>query len=120
MEQKGKECNKRERHTEKVFVRGVLKKVFNLPVGSPLSMTYFRLRQPFQHKQVQYKMGHWVKSGYDSKQNRTEQKGTERHRLTSTVYKILIRFLGMTVHIYLKMVINRMEQIGMDKCTDIY
>ena len=40
-------------------------------VGSPVYMTSFCLGQSFQPK-----LGHCVKSGYDSKRNGTERKGT--------------------------------------------
>ena len=39
-----------------------------MPVRSP-----FVSDNHFQHKQVQYKLDHWVKSVYDSKWNKMEQ-----------------------------------------------
>ena len=44
-----------------------------------------------QQTQVQYKLAHLEKSGYDCKRNGTEQKAMEpKHLLTSTEYKLLV------------------------------
>jgi len=74
-----------------------------MPIGTPVYMTSFCHGQSFYQKQIGYKVGHWVKSGDDSKWTGREQKVTERR---TDIYLILIGYLGKTSLIHLKIIIN--------------
>ena len=81
-----------------------------MPEGSSVYMTSFYLWQSFQQKQVQYKLGHEVKSSYDSKRNRTDQKETERRILSSTKYLLGVWVWPLLlISIWLYMEWNRTE-----------